>query len=146
MSSKRFKSFIKSISSFRLSKTLFVGAIATALDLATLTVLVQIFGFKPQAANIPSLLVGSSTQFFGNRHVVFKAKSGALLRQMLAFAACELTALSLNALGYYTLVTWTSVHYVLARPIVSVVVFFGFSYQMWKLVFRIQNSKTGSAP
>src|SRR5688500_2997687 len=81
-----------------LPKTLIVGAIATAADMATLAIMVQISGFTPQSANIPSLVIGSLIQFVGNRYISFHgAREGQVHKQMLGFFIAEIAALTLNA-------------------------------------------------
>jgi len=44
--------------------------------------------------------------------------------------------LFLNWLGYYLLLHFGHLHYALARPIVAAIVYCGFSYPVWKRVFR----------
>ncbi len=120
----------------RFSRSLVVGAVATAVDLAVLTTLVQVFGVSAQWANVPSLLAGLTVQFLGNRTFVFKANKGRLSRQLGAFVAAEAGALALNALGFAALVAWSPVPYPLARLLGEMVVYVGYSYPLWHKVFR----------
>jgi len=120
-----------------LPKTLIVGAAATLADLASLAILVQTFEFSPQQANVPSLIIGSLVQFFGNRYISFHgAREGKIAKQMFGFFIAEMGALALNAILFYALVTWTSLSYAIARPLGTFVVFFGLSYPAWRYIFR----------
>ncbi len=111
-----------------------VGTIASVADMSTLVTLVQLFNVKPEIANIPSLMMGSTLQFLGNRQVVYRS-NGVVKLQLFTFICGELLSLSMNATGYYLLVTHTSIHYALARPIVSAVIFTCFSYPLWRYIF-----------
>ena len=120
-----------------LPKTLIVGAVATLADMTLLAVMVQFFGCTPQFANIPSLLVGSIIQFFGNRYVSFEgAKDGKVHQQMLGFVLAEMGGVALNAALFHILVTSTSLTYALARPAGTFVVFICFSYPAWNAIFK----------
>jgi len=133
----------------RFSRSLIVGAVATLVDLTVLTVLVQLFGVSAQVANVPSLLAGLTVQFLGNRTFVFKANKGRVSKQLGAFVAAEAGALVLNALGFAALVAWTPVPYPLARLVGEAVVYVGYSYPLWHLVFRdgpVTAGQPGSAP
>jgi putative flippase GtrA len=120
----------------RFSRSLVVGAVATLVDLAVLTTLVQVFGVSAQWANVPSLVAGLTVQFLGNRTFVFKAGGGRLSRQLGAFLVAEAGALVLNALGFAALVAWSPVPYPLARLLGEAVVYVGYSYPLWHKVFR----------
>ena len=117
-----------------------MGGLATAVDLLSLILMVSMFGMEPKTANVPSLLAGAGVQFVGNRHFVFGAKGTRLQQQLMGFFAVEIAAFFLNAMGFYAMVTWTTVPYALARPLVSFAVFGGFSYPLWTLVFRKQTA------
>jgi putative flippase GtrA len=120
-----------------LLKTLIIGCFATAVDVAVLTFLVQSFELTPQQANIPSLFVGSFVQFLGNRYVSFQgASQGSIFKQITGFFLAELAALTLNAILFYGLVTWTPISYAIARLISTFLVFFGLSYPAWRTIFR----------
>ena len=127
---------LKRLASQRFPKTVVVGGIATLSDMFTLAFLVKVLHFLPKNANIPSLIVGSSVQFIGNRNVVFKAKQGAIGRQIVEFIASEIGAMTLNAVGFYFVVTRTQISFLIARPLVTAIVFICFSYPLWKVVFR----------
>ena len=137
------KSFLLKLNQLRLSHSVLVGALATFVDLGTLALLVQGMGLSPSQANIPSLTLGSLIQFFGHRHFVFKAWDGKLSRQALLFALTEFAGVGLNAVAFHFLVQLTPIHYAAARPIGGAVVYLGFSFPLWRWIFRDRTS-TGS--
>jgi len=115
-----------------------VGIVATIVDMAVLTVLVELVGLTPQAANLPALVAGAAIQFLGCRHLVFQAKSGSVRRQLAGFTLTELGTLLLNGIVFHTLVSWTPLPYPVARAVGTFLVFVGFSYPLWSRVFRVQ--------
>jgi putative flippase GtrA len=120
-----------------LAKSGAVGAVATIADLAALALLVQVAGLRPEAANVPALLVGLAVQFVGNKLWAFGDRStDRLLRQGTLFLAVEAGALALNAAVFHLLVTSTTVPYPVARVAGQALVYFGFSYPIWTRLFR----------
>jgi len=115
-----------------------VGILASALDLAVLTLLVRGFGFSPQEANVPALLCGAVVQFAGARHVVFGAGGRRMGPQLARFALAELGTLALNALAFALLTRFTPLSFPLARVASTLLVFVGFSFPAWTRVFRSQ--------
>src|SRR5262249_28453616 len=128
---------MKSLYELQVPRSLLVGAIATGVDFAFLVLLVRVFGVSPQVASVPCLVLGSLIQFFGNRHFALRAGEGGLGHQILGFAAAEVGALAVNAYVYYALLEYGAMSYALARPIASALTFFGFSFPVWKWVFRV---------
>lgn len=121
----------------RFLRSLFAGGMATLADLASLALLVSVFQFEPRAANVPSLLAGAAVQFFANRHFVFRAREGSLARQALLFVVVEAIALLLNgALFDHAMRVAPASLYAIVRLVTSNVVFLGFSYPLWRFVFR----------
>lgn len=133
---EKIRSAIFRFGTMRISRTAVVGGLASLVDFMVLITLVRGAGLSPQAANIPSLIAGTSVQFFGNRHFVFQAAHGHLGKQLTGFVAAEVVALTLNAAIYYALVTWTPINFAAARPLGTFLVFTLFSYPVWSLVFR----------
>lgn len=134
MLSKYFESFSCPI---RFTKSVVTGVVASVVDMSLLVVLVEWFHISPPTANLPSLIVGSGIQFFGNRHVVFHVeRKGRLSHQMTLFALTEGASFALNAVGFYLVVHGTQIPYYLARPVISLAVFAGFSFPLWGKIFR----------
>lgn len=112
---------------------------ATGADLAALAVLVSLLHVDARVANVPALVAGGVVNFLGNRHYAFRARDGHLGKQAAGYTLVELVALALNGVLYDTVlrVDPTAVHlYWLVRIVTSHVVFLGWSYPLWRHVFR----------
>jgi putative flippase GtrA len=121
-----------------LTRSAIVGIAATLADLATLTILVSILGLRPEAANLPALLVGVLTQFVGNKYYAFAngaCDARSLARQGTRFILVEAGALILNAIAFHFIVALTPVPYPIARLIGSSLVYFAYSYPLWGRIF-----------
>lgn len=121
---------------WRFAKSLLVGGVATLADFVALTALIELAHVRETVANVPALFVGALVQFIGCRHLVFQAARGHLGKQLLGFALVEVATLALNGVAFHLLVTLADAPYWLARPIGTFSVFVGFSYPLWKWVFR----------
>lgn len=123
----------------RFLRALLAGGAATAVDLATLAVLVSLFHLDPRVANVPALVAGGAVQFFANRGFVFRADKEGLARQALLFVIVETVALALNGVlydGAMRLVPPQPGLYALVRLATSNLVFVSWSYPLWRFVFR----------
>lgn len=119
------------------------GALAAGTDLATLTVLVQLFGVSPRAASIPALTLGTIVMFFGQRYLAFRSSGKPSLRELLLFALVQLGGFVLTAWLFdllLRLVPLAVVHYVVSRMIVTNVVWLAYSFPLWHFVFRKPSS------
>lgn len=113
-----------------------VGLVATAGDLGTLAFLVHVVGLTPVQANVPGLLVGVTIQYVGNKYVAFGDSSKDHVRQGGLFLLVEAGTLILNSVGFHLLVTQTAIPYLLARLLVTLVVYCGFSFPLWGRIFK----------
>ncbi len=129
----------------RLARSCIVGIVATLVDLAVLHLLVR-GGVPATVANVPSLLLGVTLQFLGNKHWAFADRSRDLLRQSTLFAAVEAGTFVLNAAAFHALVAWARVPYLAARPIATFAVYALFSYPLWARIFRPQPVSSPAAP
>ena len=117
------------------------GIAATASDLAALALLVSVLHVDPRVANVPALLVGGIVNFLGNRHFAFRAREGHLGKQAVGYTAVELVALALNGLLFDAVLRAEpqAAHlYWLVRLATSHAVFLGWSYPLWRQVFRVR--------
>ena len=119
-----------------LLRSLLVGAAATAVDLLALILLVELFGMDPRWANVPALTLGLAVQFVGNKYFAFQDHRPQVLRQGSLFLLVETGAFALNALAFHLLVTLATTPYLLARLVGAAVVYIGFSYPLWRLIFK----------
>ena len=110
-----------------------VGAVASVVDLAVLTLLVQLLRLHPTEANVPALLAGAGVQFLGCRHLVFGAASESIKHQAVRFAVVELMTLVLNAALFHLCAGLLP--YPILRIGITLLVYFGFSYPAWHWAF-----------
>lgn len=116
-----------------------VGALATAADLVVLFVCIQVLGWSPRSANLPALIAGGVVNFHGNRAYAFRATEGSLGRQATLFVLSELVTLGLNAVLYdfaVRAVPTSVASALIVRLVVQNVVFLGWSFPVWRRVFR----------
>jgi putative flippase GtrA len=114
-----------------------VGAMATLVDLSALQLLVHALSFTPAQANLPALLLGVATQFFGSKLFAFKspAHGARLAVQGGRFLLVEAGAIALNALAFALLIRLTPLPLVVARIAGSSLVYFAYSYPLWDRIF-----------
>lgn len=118
-----------------------VGIGAVVLDIGSLSLMVRVFGWSPEAANVPSLVLGMIWIFIGNKYFAFHDHSRNLARQGGRFLAIEFVAILLNIGLFHLLVTKTGlVDYAeIARAIGTNITYLCFSYPLWVLfVFRYE--------
>ncbi len=123
----------------RFLRNCLAGGVASACYFAVYLPLRHWTPLPQTAADNIGLMVGALIQFVGCRYFVFKAREGSLPRQAAGFAAAELATLLLNMA-----VLW-ALRGVLPRGIgesdllallSTFIVFAGFSYPVWHLVFK----------
>lgn len=125
------------------------GLVATAGYFAVYAPLYWWLHLPQWVADNAGLVVGAVLQFVGARYFVFRATGGRLRTQIPAFILAELATLLLN-MGLLALLRLvlppaiaTADWLVLAS---SFVVFAGFSYPIWHLVFRSRTTPPGQEP
>ena len=115
------------------------GALAAVTDLATLTVLVQVFGLSPRGASVPALVLGAIVMFFGQKYLAFQSSGKPSLREALLFTLVQFGGFALTALPFdllLRLVPLSAVHYVVSRMLVTNAVWLAYSFPLWHFVFR----------
>jgi putative flippase GtrA len=122
------------------------GILATAIDLATLTILVSGFHVSAHVANVPALIAGGVANFAGNRWFAFRARDASLAKQALGYAIVELLALALNGwlfeIALRTIPNATHAYWAV-RLVTSHIVFLCWSYPLWCVVFRARGQRGG---
>ena len=125
----------------RLVRSGAAGALAAGADLLALAGLVQLAGVSPRAASVPALLLGAVVMFFGQRHLAFRARGGAIGRQLLLFALVQLGGLALTALLFELTLRWLpglSSSYLVLRLVTTNAVWLLYSFPLWHWVFRVK--------
>jgi putative flippase GtrA len=115
------------------------GALAAGTDLATLTLLVQMVGVAPRVASIPALTLGAVVMFFGQKYLAFQSGGKPSARELFLFALVQAGGLALTA-GLFDLalclVPFLVTHYVVARLVVTNLVWLAYSFPLWHWVFK----------
>ena len=118
------------------------GGLATLADLGVLSILVSLLHVPVRAASLPALLVGGVVNFIGNRKFAFTekgAKPGPLPRQVILYTIVEIVALALSALLFDAALRHVHIAhniYPVVRLATGSIVFFLWSYPLWKRIFR----------
>lgn len=115
------------------------GAVATVADLLALTIMKEGFGIPPEVASVPALTLGTVLMFFLQKHFVFQSKSGSVARELVLFGAVQAGGYVITLVGYdatLRFVPWLAVHYVVARLVVTNLVWLAYSFPLWHWVFR----------
>lgn len=125
-----------------------VGLAATGADFGVLELCVRLLHFDPPIAKVCSALVGIAVQFIGNRTFAFHASEGKLGRQIAMFCGVESITLTLNWLLFRFLTRSLHLPLEVTNIIVTCVVYVGFSYPAWRIVFRVrkQDKAAHAAP
>ncbi len=124
-----------------LARSALAGGAATLADLAVLFLGVSAFGLSARLASLPALVAGGVVNFYGNRHFAFRAQGGSLSRQASLYALTEIIALVLNGLLFDLAVRSLHPSTAIAmavRLVTTNLVFVGFSYPIWRKVFRVE--------
>jgi putative flippase GtrA len=129
----------------RFGRSALVGVAATLVDLAVLELLSRVFHVDPTHAKIPAFLVALLVQFIGNRSFTFKAIGGSLRRQITLFGLVESVTLFLHWLLFRISVVTFHLPIEAANFLVSFVVYVGFSYPAWRIVFRTKEAPGAGA-
>ncbi|MGH7285748.1 MAG: GtrA family protein [Polyangiaceae bacterium] len=122
----------------RLARSAGAGAVSTMVDLSSITLLVEVFHVSTRAANVPALTLGAITMFVGQKYFAFRA-GGDVKKEMVLFAGVQIGGFMLNAY-LFDLAMRSSVlgakYYLITRMAVGNVVWLGYSFPMWHLVFK----------
>lgn len=122
-----------------------VGIFATIIDYTVLELVARVLHVDPSLAKIPALACGTLTQFVGSRYFAFRAQRGPLGRQLKWFVFAEFCAFCLTVLVFRVMVSWWHMPMEIANMVSGFLVYFGFSYPIWKRVFTVDAPKTESA-
>ncbi|MES2849214.1 MAG: GtrA family protein [Bacteroidota bacterium] len=106
--------------------------IATSCDYGLTVVLKEFIKVNEFAAGVSGTVLGGIVNFLISRHWVFKAGDEQAYSQGKRFFIIWTGNLVLNATGYYILVHYTNIHYVIAKLITSLTVMFAYNYPLQK--------------
>jgi putative flippase GtrA len=124
---------------WRFVRNCLTGGIATGVYFAVYFPLFRVVGWPQTVADNVGLVVGAAVQFLGARYFVFRARQGKIHKQLAGFMLAELATLLMNVLLLWlgrTLLPASVGQSDLLVLVSSFLVFAGFSYPIWHLVFR----------
>lgn len=113
-----------------------VGLVATASDLASLCGLVALCGLSPRAASVPALALGVGIQFVGNKLFAFRDRSRAWGRQAALFLCVESLGFAANLALFDLAATQVALPLAVLRLATTSLVYFALCLPLWSLVFR----------
>jgi putative flippase GtrA len=128
----------------RLLRSGLAGLLATLSDLAVLTALTELAGLSPRAASVPALATGAIVMFFGQKHFAFGGKGKPKARELVEFAVVQLGGVVLTGLLYDSalrLAPSLAAHYVVVRLVTTNLVWLGYSFPLWHVVFRDRSAR-----
>lgn len=104
-------------------RSLAIGAISTAVDLAVLISLVRFAHLDPVPAAASGVAVGATANFVLNRRLVFPDSQGPWGGQALRYTFATLAAMAVHATVVFFLADEWGLNYVAAKLIADVLVF-----------------------
>lgn len=134
----------------RFLKSSLVGIVATIVDVSLLMLMLRVFALNPYLAKTIALAGGVSTQFLGNRRFAFQATTGRLRRQLQWFVVVETIAFVTTVFVFRGLLAlFKHLNIPLADLAANLmsgsIVYFGFSYPLWKRVFQLTPEEQAKA-
>lgn len=105
------------------TRSLAVGAVATAMDVMILLAVVNLLGWPNAAGSAIGVVVGSTFTFFANRHFAFRDHNPDLAPQAIKFVISTAAALVLHAWLVWYLADVHGVYVVFAKLVADVLVF-----------------------
>ena len=127
----------------RLVRSGAAGLVATLADLGVLTGLTELAKLSPRVASVPALVTGGIVMFFGQKYFAFQSSGKARTREFVLFAGVQLGGLVLTGFLYDSvlrLVPSLTAHYVLVRLVTTNLVWLGYSFPLWHVVFRARET------
>jgi putative flippase GtrA len=115
---------------FQLGRHQIGSIVATCVDFAVMTLLVELLRLPPAVATALGATCGGVTNFILGRRWIFKAHDLDIGPQALRYASVSATSAALNAGGEQLVYGYFGVQYIVARAIVSILVSILWNYPM----------------
>jgi putative flippase GtrA len=133
----------------RLVRSGIAGLAATLCDLGVLAGLTELAGLSPRVASVPALVTGGTVMFFGQKYFAFQRAGKPRSRELVEFGVVQLGGLFLTGLLYDSVLRFFPsliAHYVLVRLVTTNLVWLGYSFPLWHVVFRARHAAAESPP
>ena len=105
------------------SRSLMVGAAATALDILILLICVKLFAMANPVGAMVGVVFGSTFTFFANRHFAFRDHKPQLAPQAMKFVLTTFAAMLVHAYLVHLLADRLGLNVVLSKMVADVAVF-----------------------
>lgn len=106
--------------------------IASGCDYGLTVILKEIFAINTWAAGVSGTVLGGIINFFICRHWVFKTGDEHIYSQGKKFIITWTGNMILNATGYYLLIHYTGLNYIIAKLVTSLTVALAYNYPLQK--------------
>lgn len=113
-----------------------VGCAAAAVHWLTVVGLVELWAWRPLAANVVGWLVALTVSFAGHHHLTFRGHGASAWRSAARFFLVSWSGFIVNEVTYAALLRWSGVHYevLLGSVLIGVAVMTWWLSRVW--VFR----------
>lgn len=105
------------------TRSLSMGAIATALDIAVLLVCVKLFGLANPVGAMIGVVAGAVWTFFANRYIAFRDHEPKLAPQALKFGLATFGSMWIHAGAVWLLADRLGLNVVVAKLLADIAVF-----------------------
>ncbi len=106
--------------------------IGTAVDFITVVLLTEFLEIWYVTSNVIGATFGAITNFLLGRYWVFSSTEKKIYHQAFRYFLVATGSMILNTLGVYFLTEYTSLHYILSKVIVAVLIAFTFNFFLQK--------------
>lgn len=106
----------------------------SALDVVTLTALVELLGIDPAAATFAGTVAGCTSNFAINRAWSFAGSPSQLRHQIARFVPVQAGSSALQTAGVWLLAEHLALPYLLAKALTAVAVYLAWNYPLNRLV------------
>ena len=106
--------------------------IGTAVDFITVILLTELLAIWYVTSNVIGAALGAITNFLLGRYWVFDSTEKKIYNQAFRYFLVALGSLLLNTFGLYILTEYTSLHYIVSKIIVAVLIAFTFNFFLQK--------------
>lgn len=106
--------------------------IGTAVDFITVILLTELLGIWYVTSNAIGAAFGAITNFLLGRYWVFSSTEKKIYNQAFRYFLVAMGSLILNTLGVYLLTEYTSLHYIVSKIIVAVLIAFTYNFILQK--------------
>jgi len=106
--------------------------LGTVVDFASVILLTELAGIWYVTSNVIGAALGAISNFLLGRYWVFESTEKKIYNQAFRYFLVAMGSLILNTLGLYLLTEYTSLHYIVSKVIVAVLIAVTFNFVLQK--------------